>query len=288
VFRPHEARGHGRAIGLLVPTSDLAEPLDRERILAGLPPASREALVRLDLYGEADSTNQVLLDRAAEGSIHRHVCLAEFQRAGRGRHGRPWVMPRGAGVCLSMGWRFAMPLQHLAALSLACGVIVMRAFRAIGIHGAGLKWPNDVLWQRQKLGGILVEMKGSPEGSQDAVIGIGLNVAFPEADIPIVQPWTDLAALMGHPVSRNDLAAQLIHQLLEALPVYKQQGFAAFLEEWRAYHAMEGRHVTLSLPNGKAVEGEIQDIDAEGALVLSVNGGRRRFLAGEISLRTIS
>jgi BirA family biotin operon repressor/biotin-[acetyl-CoA-carboxylase] ligase len=264
------------------------EPLDRERILAGLGQETKVALTRFDLYPEIDSTNQVLLTRAAMESIHGHLCMAEFQSAGRGRQGRSWVMPKGAGLCLSLGWRFGLPPQRLTALGLACGVGMIRAVRAIGVREAGLKWPNDVIWNGRKLGGILVELKGGQRGPCDAVIGVGLNVAFPVGEgAAIDQPWVDLATVLGDRVSRNDLASRILGQLVEMLPIFARQGFPAFQEEWRGYHAWWGRRVVIRQPDG-VEEGKVRDIDADGALILSVNGAPRRYCSGEISLRMVS
>jgi BirA family biotin operon repressor/biotin-[acetyl-CoA-carboxylase] ligase len=262
------------------------EPLGRERILVELTPQTEAALERFDIYPEVDSTNQVLLNRAAMESIHGHLCMAEFQSAGRGRQGRPWLMPQGAGLCLSLGWRFGLPPRHLTALGLACGVGVVRALSAMGISDAGLKWPNDVIWNGRKLGGILVELKGNRGGACDAVIGVGVNVAFPVGEgLTIDQPWVDMAAILGAPVSRNDLAARILVNLIDILPIFERLGFPAFREEWRGYHALRGRRVVMRQPTCEE-EGEIRDIDADGALILWVNGEPRRYHAGEISLRT--
>lgn len=118
------------------------EYLNQDRIEAELTPLARQLLGRLDIYREIDSTNQVLLDRIAEGSIHGHVCLAEFQTAGRGRRGNRWIMPLGAGICMSLGWRFETPSSSPTRLSLVTGIGIMRTLQGFGIQGAGIKWPD--------------------------------------------------------------------------------------------------------------------------------------------------
>ncbi len=286
-------RGRSRVVArILGPRSRRSQPieyLDHAAIVAGLTALARQLLIRLDLYLTVDSTNQVLLDRLANESIHGQVCLAEFQTAGRGRRGNRWITPFGAGICLSLGWRFEMPPNSLSALGLATGVGIMRVLEALGVQGVGLKWPNDVLWNGRKLGGILVEAKGGARGFTDVVIGVGLNVAFPEEKLDAIdQPWVDIATIVGRRVSRNELAARLLCALFEILEACERQGLSGFIEEWRRYDLLRGTQVALSLPNGDTIVGEAQDIDPEGALLVSVNGRIERYCSGEIQLRKVT
>ncbi len=92
------------------------EFLDRGRILAGLDTQWRIEEGNLELLSETDSTNERLLDYLPERSIHRHICLAEYQNAGRGRRGNDWIMPFGSGACMSVGWHFEMSPDSITAL----------------------------------------------------------------------------------------------------------------------------------------------------------------------------
>lgn len=261
------------------------EYLNQDRIEAELTPLARQLLGRLDIYREIDSTNQVLLDRIAEGSIHGHVCLAEFQTAGRGRRGNRWIMPLGAGICMSLGWRFETPSSSPTRLSLVTGIGIMRTLQGFGIQGAGIKWPNDVMWRGRKLGGVLLEVSRGSSGFTGVIIGVGLNVAFPEQEIDVIdQPWIDIATIAGQKISRNSLTAMLLCGLFEVLCAYEQQGWARFIEEWRRYDLLRGETVRLSLPNGGSIIGKTQGIDPEGALLVCVNGRIERYWSGEVSL----
>jgi BirA family biotin operon repressor/biotin-[acetyl-CoA-carboxylase] ligase len=261
------------------------EYLNQDRIEAGLTPFARQLLGRLDIYREIDSTNQVLLDRIAEGSIHGHVCLAEFQTAGRGRRGNRWIMPLGAGICMSLGWRFETPSSSPTRLSLVTGIGIMRTLQGFGIQGAGIKWPNDVMWGGRKVGGVLLEASRGSSGFTSVIIGVGLNVAFPEQEIDLIdQPWIDIATIAGQRISRNSLTAKLLCELFEVLCAYEQQGWARFIEEWRRYGLLHGETVRLSLSNGGSIIGKTQGIDSEGALLVCVNGRIERYWSGEVSL----
>ncbi len=267
----------------------LAEPLellDRQRIAAELSDGARLRLSRLEVYPLLDSTNAYLLAKAREEWPGGAVCLAERQQAGRGRLGRSWVSPFGAGLFASLLWRFDGQPAALSGLSLATGIAVARTLRALGLVEVGLKWPNDVLWRERKLGGILLE-SGSSAGTLHVVAGIGLNVALPrQAALAIDQPWVDLREILGtEGVSRNHLVALLVNELVEIFGRFEQGGFAGLAEEWVCFDLTVGRRVRLHLPNA-AVTGIVRGVDASGALLLERADGRvNTYLGGEISLR---
>ncbi|MFN8986287.1 MAG: biotin--[acetyl-CoA-carboxylase] ligase, partial [Burkholderiales bacterium] len=158
---------------------------------------------RLDLriVDVIDSTNTAWLNQGNSGvaagsttTVPSGTCLAaELQTAGRGRRGRAWQSALGASLTFSLLWRFESGAASLGGLSLAVGLAVANALRALGID-AELKWPNDIVVDDQKLGGILIETQGDMLGPTVAVIGIGLNVRLPESiRLAIDQPVTDIA-----------------------------------------------------------------------------------------------
>ncbi len=272
------SRGHGYRL------DQPLELLDRQRILAGIEPALCAGLTALDVYFETDSTNQRLLEAGAARDVHRHACVAEVQSAGRGRRGRQWVAPLGAGVCLSIAWRFNLAVM-LSGLSLAVAVAVRRALLRMGADAIAFKWPNDLVWHHRKLAGILAEVRGETGGPCTVVIGIGINVAMPpEAAEMIEQPYTDLQSAMKCDVSRNALTAAVLSELLILLPQYETGGLLPFLEEWRQADAIRGERIELSLPN-RRVQGRAVDIDDNGALLVDVDGTVSRYISGEVSLR---
>ncbi len=261
------------------------ELLDANALRSRMSASALAAIPCLDIFTELDSTNTYLKRRAQEGAPGGAVCLAERQRAGRGRLGRVWVSPFACNLYLSLLWRFADGPAALAGLSLVAGVALVQALKNFLPQGLGLKWPNDVQWQGHKLAGVLIEMAGESAGPSHAVIGIGINVRMPEsAAQDIGQPWTDLAHCLGEVPSRNSLAAAVLDALIESLRGFESGGLAPFLEAWREHDVMAGKSVQLHLPNG-VIAGEAQGIDADGALVLRVGDELRRFAAGEISLR---
>ncbi|MGH8508314.1 MAG: biotin--[acetyl-CoA-carboxylase] ligase, partial [Gammaproteobacteria bacterium] len=166
---------------------------------------------RIDLAFSTDSTNQALIERAGREDVHRHVYLAEFQRAGRGRRGKAWIAPLGSGLCMSIAWDLRVAPGVLASLGLATATAAVRVLRNLGIDDVGIKWPNDIWWENRKLGGILVETRVGSNNKHTAVAGIGINVAFPQRSLwEIEQPYTDVRTALGRAVSRNALATALL------------------------------------------------------------------------------
>ncbi|MDN3638423.1 bifunctional biotin--[acetyl-CoA-carboxylase] ligase/biotin operon repressor BirA [Simiduia curdlanivorans] len=256
--------------------------LDVDVIKDGLAPKLRQNL-QLTSFLQTDSTSVRAME-AASGAAHGHAFIAEQQTAGRGRRGRAWVSPFGSNIYLSLVWGFQGGAAALSGLSLAVGVACARMLRASGADQVALKWPNDLLVDGKKLGGILLEMTGDPAGECQVVIGIGINVAMPSEQAQgIDQAWVDLRSL-GVTLSRNALVAKLLTELVAVLERFALEGFAGFRAEWLALDAFANQAVTLSSA-ASSVSGIAQGVDDSGALIVWVDGQMRLFHGGELSLR---
>lgn len=251
-------------------------------IRAALSASARALLDDLRVLAVVDSTNEVLKATAGLPPGRGACCLAEWQTGGRGRLGRRWISPFASNLYLSVAWDFDGGIAVLEGLSLAVGVAVRRALLRLGVAGVQLKWPNDLLRDRAKLGGILVEVTGDPEGRCRAIVGIGINVAMPAAAAAAIgQPWRDLSDLG---VRRDALAAAILDQLLPLLCEFPDRGFGGYRDEWEAAHVHGGRRVVLSAGNQR-VEGIARGVNERGALGLECAEGLRWFSGGEVSLR---
>lgn len=274
----------GRGYRLATPL----ELLDTERIRATLSDAGRERLSRLDIHPLIGSTNSELRRLAAEGAPSGSICLAERQTAGRGRRGREWVSPFGVNLYGSLLWRYPFAPSNLGGASLAVGAVLADVLSELGAKGVALKWPNDLLWQRRKLAGLLLEVAGESQGPCHLVVGLGLNLRMTAGQgSAIDQPWTSLDAVLGAAmIGRNALVARLLDALLEALDRYGREGLAPFLDRWRAHDAYLGEPVRL-LIGERAIEGRHAGVGEDGSLLLETSSGRRAFQAGEVSLRPL-
>lgn len=260
------------------------ELLEVDRIVAALQ-RSGSAPHRIDLAFSIDSTNQALMERAGREDTHRHVCLAEFQRMGRGRRGKAWIAPLGSGLCMSVAWDLRVAPEILLSLGLTTATVAVRVLRNLGIDDVGIKWPNDIWWKNRKLGGVLVETRVGPHKKHTAVAGIGINVAFPQRRLhEIEQPYTDIQTALGRGVSRNALATALLDELHTAFTNFERFGFAPFYDECRGYGVVYGQKVQLSCRGARLV-GRAFGIDQSGALSLEMEDSTCRFEAGDLSLR---
>lgn len=264
--------------------------LDTAMIQAHL--AIEANLFHLEILDVAESTNTLLLcDTEKDKSFHNekiHVIAAELQTGGRGRRGRQWYTGLGNSLTFSLSWQFQRGVNFLSGLSLAIGVATIRALTLVGVNGITLKWPNDILFDFSKLGGILIELQGDMLGPATAVIGMGINLRLPNhLKMKIDQEATDIYTIIHGFPDRNKLLAVLLRELAETLSIFDQEGFSPFMDEWRRYHAFENKLIELHLPNGTIEQGIARGVATDGSLLVSTERGERSLNGGEISLRKL-
>lgn len=278
----HAQAGCGYRLGAPI------ELLDGARIRSGLSSALQECLrpSSLQVHWQIDSTNSELL-RQRDSLASLAFALAEVQTRGRGRRGRDWHMPLGGGLALSVFRRFDGSMSALAGLSIVVGIGVVRCLAALGVRGAGLKWPNDVLVDGRKLAGILVELGGDALGPCHAVIGVGINVHIDSVQAQAIdQAWIDLAGLAGGVApSRNQLAASLLNHLMAALDDFAVGGLASLQTEFNSYDLLRGRPIRV-VEATRERHGIARGLNAQGAL--RVQGSEGEFIvdSGEVSVRS--
>ncbi len=249
--------------------------LDAHRIGAALPAGWRE---RLHVRGEVGSTQAELLAAAARWP-DRSVVVSDRQQGGRGRRGRGWHSPPGQSLALSLFVRSRTGARWPSSLTLALGVAAAEALHRAGACGIGLKWPNDLVHDGAKLGGILVE-----SCAEGVVAGIGINLSLNQsARAAIGQPCTDLAAA-GCRIERETLAAALILAWNAAFDEVLAGRVEALLAAWAGLDALAGRRVRVE-SGGTPLEGIARGIDAHGRLLLDVAGECRAFTSADVSVR---
>jgi BirA family biotin operon repressor/biotin-[acetyl-CoA-carboxylase] ligase len=286
-----------KALGLEILEGDggelrLAEPIDWidvASVEASLDPGLRPHIDRIERFFDLESTNRHLLGQPAPDAGRMRVAIAEYQHAGRGRRGRRWTMSPGAGVALSASWRFDRVPSRLTALSLAVGAAARRAIHDVAGLDVGLKWPNDLVVDGGKLGGILVEHAQIAGGRAHVVAGIGINVHVPETLLSVVSDWPggarDLARATSVAIDRSLLAGALIERLVELFLEFATTGFEPYRAEWLAAHLLNGATVELRTDRGTDVV-TVLGIESDGALIVeNCTGETQRILSGDVTLR---
>ena len=266
-----------------------SEALDAAVIGTRLSPSVRERVRSLDVVWSIGSTNTALFSRPYPPAGSTEVMLAEYQTAGRGRRGRAWLAPPGGAVCLSLSWTFRDVPEDLGALGLVIGVCELRALRSLGLTEGKLKWPNDVLINDRKLGGILIELRAESGGPACVVIGIGLNVALGAPLLAKIAETgiaaTDLITSGLAEPARNTVAAALVDSCVRGLLDFEREGLRPFIEDWLGADALQGRMVDVKGAAGEVTKGLARGVDLHGALLVETPDGLKKFVSGDVTVR---
>lgn len=213
--------------------------------------ADTSALEQVRVFDSLNSTNTWLAEQTPPAIDAAHAVIALHQTAGRGRRGKTWHAPAGSGLCLSVAFAYRAMPSDASALTLALGVHVARALEAMGTGEVMLKWPNDLVWQDKKLGGILVESQSLPDGRFQVVAGIGVNIALPEgfelsADS---SGWAaGVADLVGAGITPGiaDLARAVIPEVVTCLATYERTSITDTVAAFNRRHWLLERPATLN------------------------------------------
>lgn len=238
-------------------------------------------------FDTIESTNTHLKELAREGAHHGTALIADRQTGGRGRLGRSFHSPAGMGIYMSVLLRPACLPGELMHLTCATAAAMCDAVEVSAGFRPGIKWTNDLVWEKQKLGGILTELGLGTDGRVDwAIIGVGINCRQSAADFPeeIRDIAVSLAGVTGRDIDRSRVAAAT----LEALERMSRVIFSDkehILNRYRADCVTLGRDISL-LRGGEVRHGRALDIDQDGALLVRFSDGTTETVSsGEVSIR---
>jgi BirA family biotin operon repressor/biotin-[acetyl-CoA-carboxylase] ligase len=251
----------------------LDEPPDiwcAEEILGRCPAQKDQPMWEPLLLAETSSTSDVVRERAVKGAPAGFVVAASRQTRGRGRRGRSWESARDAGLYVSILLRPELAVRDAGQLTILGSVAMADAVEAVSGLRPQIKWPNDLMADRRKLGGLLIETEPVKARLAFAVIGIGINVNQESGDFsPDVQSLaTSLRLLTGKRHRRADLLVALLHAITARLA----KPFAEAQEAWAASSLTLGQQVMLTTLRG-VKHGQAVGLDASGALLLRGDSG---------------
>jgi BirA family biotin operon repressor/biotin-[acetyl-CoA-carboxylase] ligase len=253
-------------------------------------PELQDLLAPIDLvrhfycYDSLDSSmnhaRRILNGAASAAAFHGTVVFADTQTAGRGRHGRAWNAPAGSSILATIILsRSTLPgpanATQLSLLASAVPVAVCRGIASV-LPGVRIKYPNDIVCDGRKLGGVLLEAQG------DAILaGFGVNCAQEVADFPpdLKMPATSIFLETGRLASREQLVAAVLSELNDLL---EPEVFATSGEEMRAICETLGRNIVLDIGQSKVLQGVARTITPEGMLILETESGLRQLYTSEI------
>lgn len=241
-----------------------------EEILGRCPAAPGAPRWKPLLLTETASTNDVAREQAARGAAAGFVVAASHQTRGRGRLGRRWESPRELGLYVSILLRPDLALRDAGQLTILSSVAMADAVEALTALRPQIKWPNDLIVNGRKLGGLLIETEPAGARIGWAVIGIGLNVNHEPDDFPVEirNIATSLRLIAGRAFRRADLLVALLHAFSTRLA----QPFTETREAWAASSLTLGQRVTLTTLRG-VLHGQAVGLDPSGALLLRRESG---------------
>ncbi|MCZ2823750.1 MULTISPECIES: biotin--[acetyl-CoA-carboxylase] ligase [unclassified Modestobacter] len=253
--------------------------LDAAALTAALTPGS--GLWRaVEVVEAIGSTNAELVARAADGAAEGLVLVAEHQEAGRGRLDRTWVSPPQAGLTVSVLLRPDVPAARRAWLSLLTGVALAEAVGEVAGVRTSLKWPNDLLAaDGRKLAGILAESSGNA-----VVVGVGLNVSTRTDELP--DTGTSLELVRQEPVDRPAVLLAFLRALDQRYARWSQvlgdPVSSGLAQDYLGWCSTVGSAVTVTMPDGSALDGVAEAVDWDGRLVVRTDAGVLELASGDV------
>ena len=241
----------------------------------------------LIVMDKVDSTNDEAARQLAAGRPTPFAVLARQQTRGRGRFGRTWHSDSTSNIYSSFAFRPQVEPERMQTFTLWMGVNVCALLENFANLTPGIKWPNDIVFDHRKAGGMLTEARVDADQIRDLVFGLGLNVNSPADGWPsdLARRAIALSDVTGVPLDINRLAAALIGRVLLAYQIFADgEHLKTFADLWHRYDLLRGKSVAL-LEGGRRHHGTVSGLDDEGALLLRDEQGKvQRFRAGEVTL----
>lgn len=225
---------------------------------------------------EVDSTNDLALEVAKASDLLMTVVLADSQQQGRGRRGRQWLSPEG-NLYLSIAFkpRVHIRLLCLSLITLMAGVAVVEAVDRLYGYRLDLKWPNDIMIENKKLGGVLTESRLSPEKPPIFVIGIGLNITDMDFPEELRGSATTLSSyIRPEMISRDDLAIEIVRAVFRGYKLLINTDTKKIITSWIEKNSTLTKTVRIE-QDGSTIEGLAEAIDQSGRLIVKTKEGQR-------------
>ena len=277
VIESSQSRGYK-----LISSPDLCMP----DLKAALSRPAEKRPHELFFFDTAASTNIIAMEMAAEGCTEGAIVIADTQTAGKGRLGRTWLSPPGSNLYMSIVVRPVIPPRDATALTLLSAVACASAITNHCGVPVSIKWPNDLLVENLKIGGILTEIRADIDRIYHAVVGIGINVNIARKDLPaeIRHIATSVLIKSGNSFNRTGLAAEIITEFDKWYGLLIIHGKKLITEKWTELSATIGKQVRVSVGD-LIYEGTAEGIDEEGLLIVKLaDGGNRKFSAGDVTI----
>lgn len=235
-------------------------------------------------YEITDSTNNRAL-QLSEIYPNGTIVIADCQTKGKGRLGRSWFSPPGSNIYLSIILKtpvFHRKTNIITFMASVASVLALRNYINLNVL---IKWPNDLIVSKKKLGGILTELKFEID-TLIAIVGVGINVNIDVEQFPeeFRNSTTSIKNETKNIYPREDLIIEILNEMDKWFNIYKQNNIKEILEEWKTLNATLGKKV-LVFTEGKTLEGIAESADDEGFLLLKLpTGDIKKIISGDVRI----
>ena len=245
-----------------------------------------DSSIEIFISQSTGSTNDDAKNFLSEQSSLLSIHTSEQQIAGRGRNGKKWISPKGKNIYLSIGWLSKLKYSHLDGLSLAVGTIVASTLNKFTQNQVGIKWPNDLLIEKKKISGVLIETIDI-NNQVGVVIGIGINVHMSyEEGKEIDQSWISLDQVTDSINDRNEIIGDIVNQVFQLTTVFTDEGFKPYKLDYESLDVLIGRKCSVNIEGiDKTVE--VVGVNDKGEMLVKEGSQYLTLRYGEVSIREL-
>jgi len=263
------------------------QPADLNATLIEAHLAPHKPIVGFQCFETIDSTNDEAARQLATGRQAPFVIVSRAQTRGRGRFGRVWHSEANGNLYLSFAFRPQLPPERMQTFTLWMGVNLCEFVATYTQVSPGLKWPNDILFNDRKAGGMLTEARIDSDHIRDLVFGLGLNISNQSGAFPpeVARRAISVAEHAKDKLELNKFAAAVIGRVLDGYELFVSGKYRdTFADLWNRFDYLRGKPVSLQHGN-HTIKGTAIGIDEEGSLIVRTDRGKtERFRAGEVTM----
>ena len=232
------------------------------------------------------STNDDAKNFLSEQSSLLSIHTSEQQIAGKGRNGKKWISPKGKNIYLSIGWLSNLKYSQLDGLSLAIGTILASSLNKFTQNKVGIKWPNDLLIEKKKISGILIETIDL-NNQVGVVIGIGINVHMSkEEGKEINQSWIALDEITDSINNRNEIIGDIVNKVFQLTSIFTNEGFKAYKLDYESLDLLIGKRCSINIEGiDKTIE--VLGVNDKGEMLVKEGSEYLTLRYGEVSIREL-
>ncbi|SKB00573.1 BirA family transcriptional regulator, biotin operon repressor / biotin-[acetyl-CoA-carboxylase] ligase [Caloramator quimbayensis] len=231
---------------------------------------------------KATSTNDIAKEMAEKGVPDGLIVIAEEQTKGRGRMGRKWITGKGEALAVSILLRPDIEPNLCPSITSLIALSSVKAIRKVTGFDIMIKWPNDLVLNNRKLGGILTEMTMEGMKVKYIIIGLGLNINQEDFDEDIKNIAVSLKSFSGENFNRRIILSEILNFFERDYEYFKRFGLSYFVEDIKKYSIIFGKEISV-IDGYKSVDGTVVDIDKEGGLILKTSDGNlKRIISGDV------